>query len=74
MAAASLTVTSLRGSHVHYTQAFENTGLKILVKKPEAGIRLADMFVVLTPFGVDVWVLVAILCVIVAVMLFVIGR
>ncbi|KAJ8310326.1 hypothetical protein KUTeg_012191 [Tegillarca granosa] len=75
IAAAPLTVTAERAQHIHFSHPFITTGLRILIKKPEISTPLRDdIFLVFTPFSIEIWLIVILAIIGVSVQFFIIGR
>ncbi|KAJ8310327.1 hypothetical protein KUTeg_012192 [Tegillarca granosa] len=75
IAAAPLTVTAERAQHIHFSHPFITTGLRILIKKPEISTPLRDdIFLVFTPFSIEIWLIIILAIIGVSIQFFIIGR
>ena len=72
MAVAPLSITSIREQVVDFTKPFMNTGISIMIQKPErAGNKV---FAFLTPLAVEIWICIFFAYVAVSIVLFLISR
>ncbi|EGI59304.1 Glutamate receptor, ionotropic kainate 2, partial [Acromyrmex echinatior] len=72
LAVSDLTITSLRMTVVDFSLPFMTTGYSIVFSKPEK--QTSSFFPVLVPFSKEVWLSMAIACLVVSIMLFLQAR
>ncbi|XP_011064364.1 PREDICTED: glutamate receptor ionotropic, kainate 2-like [Acromyrmex echinatior] len=71
-AISDLTITSHRASVVDFSLPFMISGFSIIISKPEK--QTSSFFPVLIPFSIEVWLSMAIACLVVSIMLFLQAR
>ena len=59
---------------VHFSQPYIDTGLRILIKKPQPWRELKTGMLILSPLKAEVWIIGLVLFVVVSVLLTIIGR
>ncbi|XP_074643234.1 glutamate receptor 2-like [Tubulanus polymorphus] len=74
LAAAPLTITSLRETVVSFTKAFETSGPIVLIKKPQMGTQGTTVFLLLQPFTAGVWILIIIAFIVTSIMVYSVSR
>ncbi|GAB1608522.1 glutamate receptor 2-like [Argonauta hians] len=74
VAAAPLTVHSMRMKHVDMTYPFLTTGLKIVIKKPNLTDINRGHFIILKPFSAPVWCFIVLAYMLTGGLLAIIGR